>query len=154
MNKIKIYFVCKMEEESIDIIEIAQEILFWFNTFRRNYITISSNKIIAYAIKLFGKDFKNSYNSYRWWIQRFLVRNNWSIRKKSHEGNRILKNIENLTYKFLTECINKWKSTQINVDIECINNIYIENPGKDIVDIKDKKKLKLFHLLKRNVVLY
>ena len=46
-------------------IDIENEILFWINTCRRKGLTVSCNQVIAYAIKLFGRDFKNSYNSYR-----------------------------------------------------------------------------------------
>ena len=50
-------------------------------------------------------------------VQRFLLRNNLAIRKISHEGQKINGNIENLTYKFLIDCINKRKLTQINDDM-------------------------------------
>lgn len=129
-----------------DIIEIEQEILFWINTCKRNGLSISCSKVIAYAIKLFWKDFKKTYNSYWCWIFRFLARNNLSIRKISYEGQKISENIENLTYKFLLDCIKKRKYAQINDDIECFINIdevpsYLENPGKETIDINCNKKI-------------
>ena len=78
-------------------VDIKQEILVWINTCRRHGIAISYKQVIAYAIKLFGLDFKSTYNSYICWIQRFLIRNNLSIRKISHEGQKITRNMENLT---------------------------------------------------------
>lgn len=52
--------------------------------------------------------------------------------------------MENLTYKFLTECIYKRKISQINDDLECIIKVnetpcYIEYPSKETIDIKGKK---------------
>ena len=56
----------------------------------RNGLPISCNQVIAYAIKLYGKDFKDNYNSYHCWVQRFLLRNNLTIRKISHEGQKLM----------------------------------------------------------------
>ena len=66
------------------------EILIWITTCRRNVIAISCNQIIAYAIKLLGKDFKFTYNSYQCWVRRFLQRHNLSIRQVSHLGQKIM----------------------------------------------------------------
>ena len=49
-----------------------------------------------------------------------------------------------ITYKFLINCIQKRKETEILDDISCIINvdetsIFFENPIKDTVDIKGKK---------------
>ena len=52
----------------------------------------------------------------------------------------------NITYKFLINYIQKRKETKILDDISCIINvdetpIFFENPTKDTVDIKGKKKI-------------
>ena len=65
------------------------EILIWITTCRRYGIAISCNQIIAYAIKLLGKEFKFTYNAYRCWVKRFLHRHNLSIRCGSHLGQKI-----------------------------------------------------------------
>ena len=67
-----------------------------------------------------------------------------SIRKFPHEGQKIKGNIENITYKFLRECIYKRMSSHINDNIECIINIdetpcYLEMPGTETINIKGKK---------------
>lgn len=74
---------------------------------------VSCNQIIAYGIKLNGKDFKLTYNAYRCWVKRFLKRHNLSIRKASHLGQKMDKDIQNLTYKFLLNCIKARIKTQI-----------------------------------------
>ena len=56
-------------------------------------------------------------------VQRFLLWNNLAIRKISHEGQKFIGIIENLTYKFLIDFINKKKLTQINDNIEWLINI-------------------------------
>ena len=121
------------------------EILIWLTTSRRYGIAISCNQIIAYAKKLIGKDFKFTYNAYQCWVKRFLQRHNLSIRRASHLGQKIMGPYINITYKFLINCIQKRKENKILDDISCIINvdetpIFFENPTKDTVDIKDKKK--------------
>ena len=126
--------------------DIENEILIWINTCRRNGVAVSCNQIIAYGIKLNGKDFKLTYNAYRCWVKRFLKRHNLSIRKASYLGQKMDKDIQNLTYKFLLNCIKTRIKTQINDDIHCLVNVdetpcYLENPSKDTVDIKGKKQI-------------
>ena len=126
--------------------DIENEILIWINTCRRNGVAVSCNQIIAYGIKLNGKDFKLTYNAYRWWVKRFFKRHNLSIRKASHLGQKMGNDIQNLSYKFLLNCIKARIKTQINDDIHCLVNVdetpcYLENPSKGIVDIKGKKQI-------------
>lgn len=82
---------------------IENEILIWINICPRNGFAITCNKIIAYGIKLIGKDFKLTYNAYRCWVKRFLLRHNLSIRKASHLGQKMGKNIQNLADRFLLQ---------------------------------------------------
>ena len=126
--------------------DIEQEILSQFHTYRRHGLAIISNQIIAYAIKITGYDFKNSYNAYICWVKRFLKRNNLTIRKCSHIGQKVNGDIENITYKFLRTCIKERIDNNIDDNIECIVNIdespcYIENPSKETIDIKGVKKV-------------
>ena len=86
------------------------------------------------------------------WVKRFLLRHNLSIRKASHLGQKMGKNIQNLADRFLLQCINARKKTQINDDIRCIINVdetpcYLENSSKDIVDIKGKKQIDIINHL-------
>ena len=124
--------------------DIEADILIWINTCRRNSIA-SCNQIIACGIKLNGGDFKLSYNEYKCWVHLFLIRHKLSIRKASHIGQCLPKQYENIIYKFLLECIKKKRETKIDDDTDCIINIdetlcYLENPSKETVDIKGKKK--------------
>ena len=109
--------------------------------YRRYEVAISCNQIIAYAIKLLGKDLKFSYNAYRCWVKRFLKRHNLSIRRVSHLGQKINGLFLDLIINFLTGCINE---TKIFDDISCLINedeipIFLESPSKDTIDIKGKK---------------
>ena len=61
-----------------------------------------------------------TYNAYRSWVKRFLLRHNLSISKASHLEQKIWNYIKNLTYKFLLQFINGKITTQINDDIRCI----------------------------------
>ena len=73
-----------------------------------------------------------TYDAYRCWVKRFLLRHNLSILKASYLKQKMGKDIQNLTYKFLLQCINARIKTQINDDIRCIINedetpCYLEN---------------------------
>lgn len=50
-----------------------------------------------------------------------------------------------MTFQFLLNCIRVRKNSQITDNIECIVNVdetplYLENPSKETIDIKGKKK--------------
>ena len=104
-------------------------------------------QIIAYTIKLTGNDFKKSLNAYRCLVYRFLKRNNLSLRKSSHLGQKIPNNMQNLTYKFLNEIIKARKDSEVYDKISLIVNVdetpcYLENPLTETIDIKGKKHIK------------
>ena len=65
--------------------DIEDDILILLNTCRRNSIVISCNQIIACGIKLNGGEFKLTYNTYKCWVHRFLIRHKLSIRKACHK---------------------------------------------------------------------
>ena len=122
--------------------------MFWINTCRRNGIAVSCLQIIVYAIKLIGNDFKESLNAYRCWVCRFLKRNNLSIIKASHLGQKIPNNMQNLTYKFLNEIIKEGKDSEVYDNISLIVNVdetpcYLENPLTETVDLKGKKQIEI-----------
>ena len=128
--------------------DIENEVMFWINTCRRNGMAVSCAQIIAYAIKLTGKDFKETLNAYRCWVYRFLKRNNLSIRKASHLGQKVPNDMQNLTYKFLYEIIKARKDSEVYDNISLIVNVdetpcYLENPLTETVDIKGKKQIEI-----------
>ena len=122
--------------------------MFWINTCGRNGFAVSCTQIIAYAVKLTGNYFKESLNAYRCWVYRFLKRNNLNIRKDSHLGQKVPKNMQNLTYKFLNEIIKARKDSEVYDNISLIVNVdetpcHLENPLTETVDIKGKKKIEI-----------
>ena len=78
----------------------------------------------------------------------FKKTHNLVIRRASHMGQNISNNYENMTFQFLLNCIRVRKKSQITDNIECIVNvdetpIYLENPSKETIDIKGKKKIEI-----------
>ena len=128
--------------------DFEEDIIIWINICRRQGLAITTNQIIAYAIKINGNDFKNTYNAYTCWVKRFLKRHNLVIRRASHMGQNISNNYENMTFQFLLNCIRVRKKSQITDNIECIVNVdetpcYLENPSKETIDIKGKKNIEI-----------
>ena len=81
-------------------------------------------------------------------MYRFLKRNNLNIRKDSHLGQKVPKNMQNLTYKFLNEIIKARKDSEVYDNISLIVNVdetpcHLENPLTETVDIKGKKKIEI-----------
>ena len=78
----------------------------------------------------------------------FFKKNNLSIRKASHLGQKIPNNMQNLTYKFLNEIIKSRKDSEVYDNISLIVNVdetpcYLENPLTETVDLKGKKQIEI-----------
>ena len=78
----------------------------------------------------------------------FFKKNNLSIRKASHLGQKIPNNMQNLTYKFLNEIIKEGKDSEVYDNISLIVNVdetpcYLENPLTETVNLKGKKQIEI-----------
>lgn len=122
--------------------------MIYINICRRNDISVSCFQIIAYAIKLYGGDIKETIKAYKCWVHRFLSLHNLSIRKVSHIGQKVPKDLQNITYRYLNKIMNAGKITKIEDNIELIINVdethcYLDNPSTEKVDIKGKKNIEI-----------
>ena len=90
---------------------------------RKLGISINTANIIIKAIELFpafkGKNYKTLLN----WSYRFLKRNNYSIRRATHLGQELKKNVKEEFIKFLNIIYSIRRTYHINESYECIINM-------------------------------
>ena len=119
--------------------DIENELLNWIQKMRKLGISINTANIIIKAIELFpafkGKNYKTLLN----WSYRFLKRNNYSIRRATHLGQELKKNVKEEFIKFLNIIYSIRRTYHINESYECIINmdetpVWFEMISKTTVD--------------------
>ncbi|RWR99058.1 pogo transposable element with KRAB domain-like protein, partial [Dinothrombium tinctorium] len=134
---------CKRPKHPI----LEKQLKTWFEDQRRNGLSVGYNDLTSKAREIFQKTKERSeFKASNGWLERFLKRNNISMRQATSIGQKIPANASELARSFL-KFINDYKEKNSTNDIIFANMdevpIWFDMPHCRSYDIKGSKNIKI-----------